>query len=245
VTQAEGMVVVAAVDATCVGEDAGELAGIEPLGVKVAPDLEEAIKVSGPQVVVDFTTPHMVCDNVVTCLRNRVAVVVGTTGLSSDQQAEIGRAALSNDTPVFIAPNFAIGAVLMMLFAREAGKHFDYADVIEMHHERKLDAPSGTAARTAQMIAEGRGQAMRSPDSEKTKITLVGVRGGVSGGIHVHSVRMPGFVASQEVIFGGLGQTLTLRHDSISRESFMPGVVLAIRKVRELTGLTVGLEKIL
>lgn len=244
VTQADGMEVVAAVDVALVGEDAGIIAGIGPIGVPIGSDLAQSLQSTSPRVVVDFTTPHVTLGNIITCLQSRVAVVVGTTGLSGDQLREIEKASLTNDTPVLIAPNFAIGAVLMMVFAQQAARHFEYADVIELHHEKKLDAPSGTAARTAQMIAEGKGQPMISPDCEKTKITLDGVRGGSYEGIHVHSVRMPGFVASQEVIFGGLGQTLTIRHDSISRESFMPGVVLAVRKVQELKGVTVGLEKI-
>lgn len=245
VAQAKGMEVVGAVDVAFVGEDAGLLAGAGALGVDVCSDLPGTLKSAAVQVVVDFTTPHVAFDNILTCLQHRVSVVVGTTGLSKDQLQEIEKAAEANETPAFLAPNFAIGAVLMMLFAQQAARYFDCADIVELHHEKKLDAPSGTAERTARMIAEARGRPMISPDSEETKITVPGVRGGVHEGIHIHSVRMPGLVASQEVLFGGLGQTLTIRHDTISRESFMPGVVMAIRTVRELRGLTVGLEKIL
>jgi len=245
VVQADDLTLVAAVDVSHLGEDAALLAGLPAAGVHIGKDLPAALGASGAQVAVDFTAPDVVFDNICCCLEQKVATVVGTTGLSSAQLNEIAQRAESACTPVLIAPNFAIGAVLMMLFAQQAAKYFDYAEIVELHHEKKLDAPSGTALKTAQMISAAKGMPMISSNGEKTKITLAGVRGGVCDGVHVHSVRMPGFVASQEVIFGAAGQTLTIRHDSISRESFMPGVLLAIRKVRELKGLTVGLENIL
>jgi len=245
ITQADGMELVAAVDVLRVGEDAGVAAGIDSLGVVIAADLGQTLRSCASDVAVDFTVPDVAFGNIRTCLENGVASVVGTTGLSQEQLDEIERLTRSMDTPAFIAPNFAIGAVLMMRFAQQAAKYFEYADIIELHHEKKLDAPSGTAVKTAQMIAAAKGAAMISPNSANTKITLEGARGGVHEGIHIHSVRMPGFVASQEVTFGGLGQTLKVRHDSISRESFMPGVVMAVRRVRQLSGLTLGLERIL
>lgn len=179
------------------------------------------------RVVVDFTAPDTVVGNVLTCLERGWPAVVGTTGITP---ADLERLAATSDrtrTPVLVAPNFAIGAVLMMEFARTAALHFDACEIVELHHEAKLDTPSGTARRTGDLIEE----VWRNGGSEKR--------------VPVHSVRLPGLVAHQEVIFGGLGQTLTIRHDSLARESFMPGVVLAVRRVGALQGLVVGLENIL
>jgi len=242
VTAAEGMAVVAAVDVACTGEDIGTIAGTGPLGVKVQPDLAQAIRESGAQVVVDFTRPDTVMANLRIAVPLKVAAVVGTTGLSADNINELKALSAQASTPIFIAPNFAIGAVLMMQFAQQAAKYFDYAEVIEFHHEKKLDAPSGTALRTAELMkaaADGRlTETARTEDGEAS-------RGLPIGNIRVHAVRLPGMVASQEVIFGGLGQTLTIRHDTINRESFMPGVILALRKVLSLSGVVVGLEEIM
>lgn len=190
-------------------------------------DLGEAIDTASPQVVIDFTIPAVVRDNVLTCVRRRVPVVVGTTGLSANDLAEIEREAEANRTPVLVAPNFAMGAVLMMQFARQAAQHLHACEIIELHHEGKLDAPSGTSRLTRLQVEE----AWRRTGLEKE--------------VPIHSVRLPGLVAHQEVIFGGAGETLTIRHDSLSRESFMPGVLLAVKRVRGLTGLVVGLENIL
>ena len=179
----------------------------------------EALTEAGAEVVVDFTTPKTVKDNVLFCLRNRIHAVVGTTGLTDEDHEEIREAASASGARAFIAPNFALGAVLMMLFAEKAAKLYDKAEIIELHHDRKLDAPSGTALRTAKLMGN---------DPE------------------IHSVRLPGLVAHQEVIFGAPGETLTIRHDSLERWSFMPGVVLAVRKVASLEEpLTVGLEHLL
>ena len=153
------------------------------------------------------------------------------------------QAAEEYDTPAFIAPNFAIGAVLLMVLSRQAAKYMPEVEIIELHHDKKLDAPSGTAIQTAAMIAEVRKEHQQGNPEEFEK--LPGARGANYEGMHIHSVRLPGYVAHQEVIFGGLGQTLTIRHDSMNRESFMPGVVLAAKKVRGLKGLTVGLDKLL
>ncbi len=242
VTAAEGMAVVAAVDVMQAGEDIGVLAGIGPLGVPVQGDLAQAIHGSHAQVLVDFTRPDTVMGNLRVAVPLQVAAVVGTTGLSETDLDELRAAAQAAQTPVFIAPNFALGAVLMMQFARQAAKYFDYAEVIEFHHEQKLDAPSGTALRTAELMrdaATGRLQAAATAEAGEAS------RGLPVGNIRVHAVRLPGLVASQEVIFGGTGQTLTLRHDTINRESFMPGVVLAIGKVLGLSGVVIGLETIL
>ena len=242
VTAAEGMVLVAAVDMANVGDDAGVVAGVGALGVVVQNDLATAIRDSAAEVLVDFTRPDVIMQNLRTAIPLGVAPVVGTTGLSATHLTELAELSLQAHTPVFIAPNFAIGAVLMMEFAKQAVKYFDYAEVIEFHHEKKLDAPSGTALRTAALMreaAEGRlCDEASCEDGEES-------RGLPVGNIRVHAVRVPGMVASQEVIFGGLGQTLTIRHDTINRESFMPGVIVAIRKVRAQSGVVVGLEKLM
>jgi 4-hydroxy-tetrahydrodipicolinate reductase len=220
--------------------------------IDVGDDLAAEIERSGARVVVDFTVPSSAVENTRTILDAGACPVVGTTGFSAEdigalqsRAAELGRGGL-------IAPNFAIGAVLLMKFAAEAAKYMPDVEVIELHHDQKVDAPSGTAIKTLELIRasldgvqkEGSGG---SPRGEKVdeKETVPGARGGRYLGIPVHSVRLPGFVAHEEVIFGGPGQILTLRHDSISRTSFMPGVVLAARKVVELDRLYYGLDQIL
>ena len=242
VQEAEDLQLVGAVDIAG-GADCGELAGWSKNGVVVETDLQAALERIKPEVMIDFTRPDVVFDNVMTALKAKVSPVVGTTGLSDEQKAEIKKLAEENDTPAFIAPNFAIGAVLMMVMAKQAAKYMPDVEIIELHHDNKLDAPSGTAVQTAAMIAEVRAEHKQGHPDEKEKIT--GARGADYEGMHIHSVRLPGYVAHQEVIFGGLGQTLTIRHDSLNRESFMPGVVLAAQKVRSLKGLTVGLDKLL
>ena len=242
VAEAENLELVGAVDVVG-GADAGELAGIGANGIKVETDLKAALTRLQPEVMVDFTRPDVVYDNVMTALQAKVSPVVGTTGLSDAQKADIKKLAEEKDTPAFIAPNFAIGAVLMMVMAKQAAKYMPDVEIIELHHDKKLDAPSGTAVQTAAMIAEVRAAHKQGHPEEKEK--LEGARGADYEGMHIHSVRLPGYVAHQEVIFGGLGQTLTIRHDSLNRESFMPGVVLAAEKVRGLKGLTVGLDKLL
>jgi len=238
----EDLQLVAAVDRKRVGQDAGSIVGIAPLGIAVTDDLAAAIDSAKPQVMVDFTTPDAVKDNVRTALKKRVACVVGTTGLTPADLAELGALCREHATPALVAPNFAIGAVLMMEFAAQAAKHFGAAEIIELHHDQKLDAPSGTALRTAEMMRHVEGTLL---GEEPQKRDEAAPRGQAVGRIRIHAIRLPGLVAHQEVIFGGLGQTLTIRHDSISRDSFVPGVLLAIRKVLSLEGLTYGLEQIL
>jgi 4-hydroxy-tetrahydrodipicolinate reductase len=170
-------------------------------------------------------------------------LVIGTTGLSEKQLDEIDRVARANGVGAIVAPNFALGAVLMVHLARIAARFFDYAEIIELHHEQKVDSPSGTALSTAKAIAEARGRPFLHPKVQKE--TLAGCRGGESGGIAVHSVRLPGLLAHQEVLFGAAGQTLTIRHDTINRECFVPGVILAIKRVSEHTGLVLGLDQLL
>jgi 4-hydroxy-tetrahydrodipicolinate reductase len=180
-------------------------------------------------------------------LRCGVAPVVGTTGLKESDLAEIDSQSRAANVPVFIAPNFAIGAVLMMRFAAECAKIFDSAEIIEYHHDKKLDAPSGTAFKTALVMSEARGKHFDriGGDAEEDGSSAPGARGGAMGGIPIHSVRLPGYLAHQEVIFGMAGQTLNIRHDTITRECYMPGVLRAIKAVQQLKGLTYGLEHIL
>ncbi|MDY4475258.1 4-hydroxy-tetrahydrodipicolinate reductase [Mitsuokella sp.] len=242
VQEADGLELVGAVDIRG-GADTGTLVGLPANGILVETDLAAALERLQPEVMVDFTRPDVVFDNVMTALAHKTSPVVGTTGLSDEQKAEIDKAAEKYDTPAFIAPNFAIGAVLLMVLSRQAAKYMPEVEIIELHHDKKLDAPSGTAIQTAAMIAEVRKEHQQGNPEEFEK--LPGARGANYEGMHIHSVRLPGYVAHQEVIFGGLGQTLTIRHDSMNRESFMPGVVLAAKKVRGLKGLTVGLDKLL
>ena len=238
---------VGAVDKMFVGQDAGHVAGIADQNMPLVDDLAWALNASGADVAVDFSTPHAVRDNIRIMLAAKVSPVIGTTGLNENDLAEIDAMAREAGVPVFIAPNFAIGAVLMMRFAAECAKHFEFAEIIEYHHEKKLDAPSGTAFKTAQVIREAKGQDFThvGGDEEKDGSTAPHSRGGNNGGIAIHSVRLPGYLAHQEVIFGMPGQTLNIRHDTITRECYMPGVLLAVKKVKSLSGLTYGLEHIL
>jgi 4-hydroxy-tetrahydrodipicolinate reductase len=203
------------------GADDMELAGrADPaLGTSLADVLDEV----RPDVVVDFSVPGSVFGNAKLCLDRGVHVVVGATGMTGEEVTELEEAAGSSGGNCFIAPNFAIGAVLLMEASKLIARHMPDCEIVELHHDRKLDAPSGTAKRTAELIAAETGRA--EPP--------------------IHSVRLPGLVAHQEVVFGGVGQTLTIRHDSIARESFMPGVLLAVRRVGRLDGLAVGLEHLL
>ncbi|MDO8915221.1 MAG: 4-hydroxy-tetrahydrodipicolinate reductase [Coriobacteriia bacterium] len=230
------MRVVAAVDP---GEEGVVLDGSEGT-IKVGTDLEPAL-VAG-RVLVDFTAPSVVEGNVRAALAAGVHCVVGTTGVSEGRWREV-MAETPSDSCLFIAPNFAVGAVLMMRFATEAARFMPHVEIIELHHDRKLDAPSGTAMRTAQLISGARAADPVVPGRD-TEVEE-GARGAVVEGVHVHSVRLPGLVAHQEVLFGGEGQTLSIRHDSIDRTSFMPGVVLAVREVGKRSGLVVGLEALM
>ncbi|GAB4459496.1 MAG: 4-hydroxy-tetrahydrodipicolinate reductase [Armatimonadaceae bacterium] len=208
-------------------------------------DLSEALRATKPDVLVEFSIPESVMPNVRTALREGVVPLVGTTGIRPADQEELTALCAETGTGCLIAPNFALGAVLLMRFAAEAARYFPDVEIIELHHERKKDAPSGTAARTAEMIAASRNTAPAAAPSDAFEI-FPGARGGqAAGDIPVHSVRLPGFVASQEVLFGGPGQRLSLRHDSIDRASFMPGVLLAIRRAGTIKGLVVGLEELL
>jgi 4-hydroxy-tetrahydrodipicolinate reductase len=195
------------------------------------------------EVAVDFTTPAAVKDNVAFYLGHDIHAVVGTSGLGPDDLADIERWAHSSRANAFVAPNFAIGAVLMMRFAAWAAPYFGRAEIVERHHDRKLDAPSSTAVRTAELMEQARTAPWaRAPEATES---LAGSRGGEAGAVRIHSLRLPGSVAHQEVILGGPGETLTIRHDSADRASFMPGVLLAIKRVAASDDLTVGLERLL
>jgi 4-hydroxy-tetrahydrodipicolinate reductase len=201
---------------------------------------------AGAEVVVDFTTPDVVMDNLHWCIDQGINVVVGTSGFTG-QRLERVRTWLAHkpDVGVIIAPNFGIGAVLMMQFAARAARFFDSVEIVEMHHPGKLDAPSGTATHTARLVAEARTAAGLAGMPDATKDETPGARGAEIDGVRVHSVRATGLVAHQEVLFGTTGETLTIRHDSYDRASFMPGVLLAVRSVLHRPGLTVGLDALL
>ena len=216
--------------------------------VAIESDIVKSIELNKPDIIVDFTEPSAVFQNAKTYLENKVKPVIGTTGLSNEQIEELKKLSKQNNTGCLIAPNFAIGAVLMMMFAKTAAKYFNNAEIIELHHNQKKDAPSGTAIKTAQMMAEV------NPDMQTGNIKdaeiIKGARGGLfnekgRGNINIHSVRMPGFVASQEVIFGANGQILTIKHDTSNRECFMSGVELAIKYVYDNNDFIFGLENIL
>jgi 4-hydroxy-tetrahydrodipicolinate reductase len=201
---------------------------------------------AGAQVVVDFTTPDVVLDNVRWCIDQGISTVVGTSGFDSERIETVsGWLEQRPDVGVIIVPNFALGAVLMMQFAQKAARYFESVEIIELHHPNKVDAPSGTALRTAQLIAAARADAGLGALPDATTESLDGARGSAVAGIPVHAVRLRGLVAHQEVLFGTVGETLTLRHDSLDRSSFMPGVLLAVRQIVGRPGLTVGLEALL
>jgi len=218
-----------------------------------APDLElvaaldlgdslDALVSNGAQVVVDFTTPDSVMANLEFLIGKNIHAVIGTTGFDDARVAKIKSLLASSKSGVLIAPNFAIGAVLMMEFATKAAKYFESAEIIELHHPNKVDAPSGTAARTAELMSKARKEAGLAPMPDATTSSLDGARGATVGDIPVHSVRVRGLVAHQEVLLGGIGETLSIRHDSIDRVGFMPGVLLGVRQVVTHPGLTFGLE---
>ncbi|GAA1759542.1 4-hydroxy-tetrahydrodipicolinate reductase [Luedemannella helvata] len=225
--------------------------------VDAAPDLELVAMVdagdwlfniadAGADVVIDFTTPDIVMDHLHWCIDQNINVVVGTSGFTETRYERV-RQWLSHkpDLGVIIAPNFAVGAVLMMEFAARAARWFESVEIVEMHHPQKVDAPSGTALRTAELIAAAREEAGLGPVPDATKEEMLGARGSDVGGVRVHSLRATGLVAHQEVLFGTGGETLTIRHDSYDRKSFMPGVLLAVRAATRRPGLTVGLGPLL
>ncbi len=244
----ENMELVAAVDLANEGLDIGSIVLNKEIGVKITSNLEAtieaAIKAAKPDVAIDFTQPSVIFNNAKTLIRKGVRPVIGTTGLSDAQVEELKQMSTQNNVSTLIAPNFTIGAVLMMMFAQQAAKYFDNAEIIELHHNRKKDAPSGTAVKTAQMMASVKEDFAKDNCAETELIQ--GSRGGSSySDIHIHSVRMPGYIASQEVIFGASGQIMTIRHDSMDRECYMSGVMLAVKHVYTNQDFVYGLENIL
>lgn len=235
--------IVCAVDVKNEGKKLSEITGIEGLDITVQKDLKSALEQTKPDVLVDFTDPTNVFENAKIAMNSGVSPVIGTTGLKNEQLQELKELAQSKNLGCLIAPNFATGAVLMMMFAKTASKFFDNAEIIEFHHNQKKDAPSGTAIKTAQMMAEINDDFSTNNIAE-TEI-IEGSRGGsFDKNIRIHSVRMPGFIASQEVIFGSGGQTLKIRHDSIDRTCFMPGVLMAIKYIAKNKKFIYGLENI-
>lgn len=209
--------------------------------IPLSPSLENILSRLKPDVLADFTVASAVIPTVRTAVKYGTNLVIGTTGLKDDQVKEIGELARAHSVGAMVAPNFALGAVLMMHMAKFCSKYFDMAEIIELHHDQKLDAPSGTALVTARMMAEARGKPFLRPAEKESWPS----RGQLVGGINVHSVRLTGYVAHQEVIFGGLGQTLTIRHDTTGRDSFLPGIILAIKEIGKHKGLVYGLDALL
>lgn len=240
----EDIQLVAAIDIHNTGKDIGELVNNTSTGVIITKDLQETLINSNPDVIVDFTSPELIYANSLVAIECGVRPVIGTTGLSEEQLSELEKLSKEKEISVLIAPNFAIGAILMMKYAAQASVYFENAEIIELHHNRKKDAPSGTAIKTAQLMTEAR--AKFSTDNIPETEFIEGARGGVTdSNIHIHSVRLPGYIASQEVIFGSMGQTFTIRHDSFNRECYMDGVLLAIRHVMKNNNFVYGLEHVL
>ena len=206
--------------------------------------IEDAARVTDIDVLVDFTQPKSIFENAKYCLNNGIKIVIGTTGLTDEQIEELKKLSQEKNTGCLIAPNFSTGAVLMMMFAKQAAKYFDNAEIIELHHNQKKDAPSGTAIKTAAMMAEVKEDFAKNncPETE----TIEGARGGTSySNIHIHSVRMPGYIASQELIFGSSGQIMTIRHDSMDRKCYMQGVLLAVKHIAKNNDFVYGLDNIM
>lgn len=240
VTADVALSMVGGVDIMAAGQDAGELAGLGHLDIPVYGDLKAGIAAVTPDVVVDFTSPKVIFENAKIILGEGVHLVIGTTGLTDEQREMLSESAKTHHANVLVAPNFSLGAVMMMKISAEIAPYLPNVEIIELHHNKKYDAPSGTAIRTALLISEARKGVV--PAEDKTKESLVGARGAKVNDIPIHSVRLPGYVAHQEVLFGGVGEILTIRHDSLSRESFMPGVIIACKKIAAHPGLTYGLE---
>jgi 4-hydroxy-tetrahydrodipicolinate reductase len=240
--ESEDMRLAAAIDLTRVGHSIGPIIGHPKLDVPITDELDRLLEAE-VEVAVDFTRPDAVMDNVRWCIEHAVNLVVGTSGITDENLEEIRQMIDDGDGEpnVIVVPNFALGAVLMERFASMAVRFFPAVEIIELHHEEKADAPSATAISTARRMLDERETPHHGPGDE----TVEGVRGGDLEGVRVHSVRLPGLVAHQEIIFGGQGQTLTIRHDSVDRSSYMPGVLMAIRAVSTRPGLTIGLDTLL
>ncbi|HZG85271.1 4-hydroxy-tetrahydrodipicolinate reductase [Paenibacillus sp.] len=232
----------AAISPSSKGKDAGELVGLPACGVAVGSDLaEELLKLDvKPDVLVDFTTPQLAVPHTRIAIEHGVRPIMGTTGFTPDDIDKLDKLCRERGIGGLIAPNFSIGAILMMKFAQEAAKYFPHLEIIEYHGDQKLDAPSGTAVKTAELVAETRKKLKQGNPNEHE--TIPGARGGEFEGFRIHSVRLPGVFAQQEVVFGAFGQTLKIRHDSYDRAGYMAGVATAVRKVMHTTGLIYGFE---
>ena len=235
---------VMAVDINGAGTDAGFAATSKNCGVLIETDIETAIQNKKPDIIIDFTQPNGIYEHVCTYIKNKVKSVIGTTGLKDDQLKSIEKLSKENNTGCFIAPNFSTGAVLLMMFAKQASKYFKNAEIIELHHNQKKDAPSGTAIKTAKLMAE------ENPDftlgnCPETEL-IQGSRGGISdANIHIHSVRMPGYIASQEVIFGAQGQIFKMAHHSMNRTCYMDGILMAVKYLNDNNSFVYGLDNIM
>ncbi|AFY81957.1 4-hydroxy-tetrahydrodipicolinate reductase [Oscillatoria acuminata] len=250
VAEAPDMILVGAVDRNpeYLGQDIGEVIGCGPLEIPVLNDLEGtlgmALQEKQSAVMVDFTHPNSVYENTRAAIAYGIRPVIGTTGMSPEQIQDLAAFAEKSSMGCAIIPNFSIGMVLLQQAAIAASQHFDHVEIIELHHNQKADAPSGTAIQTAQMLAE-MGKTFNPPQVKETE-KIAGARGSEAGeGIRIHSIRLPGLIAHQEVIFGAAGQVYTLRHDTSDRACYMPGVLLSIRKILQLKTLVYGLEKLL
>ena len=237
-----GLDLVGAFDLQGLGRDLGQILGREKLGLLVQGLSRETLSESKAQVMVDFTIPTAVMANIELALECGVRPVVGTTGITVDDLNLISGWVEKAGLSIVVAPNFALGAVLMMKFASMAARYFNQAEIIELHHDQKIDAPSGTSVMTAGLIGENR---RADPPQREDLLKLPGARGAETDKVHIHSIRLEGLVAHQEVLFGGWGQTLSIRHDSYDRKSYSPGVLIAVKKVMELQGMVYGLEKLL
>ena len=243
VLEEEAFELVAAIDRSAGAVDAASLVGKSNCGVIVQEDLGQALQEMKPDVVVDFTTPQSVVNNTRIAIENGVRPVVGTTGFTPEEIEELQAICKEKQLGGLIAPNFSIGAILMMRFAQQAAKYFPDLEIIEYHGDQKLDAPSGTAVKTAELVSQVRAEHRQGNPNEEEKIE--GSRGGYYNGFRIHSVRLPGVFAQQEVIFGAYGQSLKIRHDSYERAGYMPGVNVAVKKVMELNELIYGFEHLM
>ncbi|WP_028255895.1 4-hydroxy-tetrahydrodipicolinate reductase [Veillonella magna] len=236
------LTLIGGIDPKQAGEDLGIVAGIGALNLPVYASLENALVKDKPDVIVDFTSPAVIFENAKTVLSAGVHMVIGTTGLTEEQRNELAAIGKEHHANCLVAPNFSLGAVMMMKVSAELAPYFPNVEIIELHHNHKYDAPSGTSILTAKLINEAKASAGAIADEDLTRESLPGARGAKVDDVTIHSVRLPGYVAHQQVLFGGYDETLTIRHDSLSRLSFMPGVVLACKKIASKPGLTYGLE---
>lgn len=242
VHQDQNLQLIGGIDPNLGGQDVGTIAGIGELNMPMYASLEEALSTVKPEVIVDFTNPAVIYENSKYILSKGIHLVIGTTGLTEEQRNDLDRIGKEHEAHTLVAPNFSLGAVMMMKTAAQLAPYFPNVEIIELHHNHKYDAPSGTAVLTAKLISEAKKEAHAIAAEDLTRESLPGARGAKVDDVTIHSVRLPGYVAHQEVLFGGYDETLTIRHDSLSRLSFMPGVVLACKVISSKPGLTYGLE---